>query len=597
MRTRYLARLLVNRSRTRSESASAPAKHDTPNERLGASTLLRRSADACACDGGCPRCATESGAMLQKSPDDTLAIGAVDDPLEHEAEAAAEAFDDDALAAGGTSAGTGAMVARSHTSDAAALSHDAAPPSVHSALGTSGHSLDGGVRSEMEEHFETSFDHVRVHTDARAAQSAADVDANAYTVGSHVVFAPGRFTPHEPEGKRLIAHELAHVKQQTAPPNRAIAETHDAVVRRDKTGGTKTKGKQKGKDKPKGPDISKWTFGEVVLKGKAVVELLKSQSIFPSQDNTHVAVDSNGRLGYDPGYTTPFDPFRWQKLKDVVDSKEKIEIDRIGFTDKFKTKIIDGTKSTIVEGTLAMGAAEGVTLPTEALHRRATPTATKMLVSPDADVSHIHCELLAGSASAGPLAHELFGHMWLAIKGVPFEHPNSKDTKAVKEHGTLEAAHGVQTPFGATYTGTVQDFIRNFVSSSAIDPDASPTLLVGPAPLAQQTAILKSDFAKKTTGKLNGAWSVPSDIGFAWKAISRNWEMLGHEPAPAAGTTATFSRQAIEKDVAAFFSTLSPDSQYVFLTFLEDHKNSNIMGAIGLDIELLKTLTKPKGMK
>ncbi|MCA9239547.1 MAG: DUF4157 domain-containing protein, partial [Planctomycetales bacterium] len=56
---------------------------------------------------------------------------------------------------------------------------------------------------------------VRVHTDGRAAASARDVSANAYTVGHNVVFGAGRFAPETHEGRRLIAHELTHVVQQS----------------------------------------------------------------------------------------------------------------------------------------------------------------------------------------------------------------------------------------------------------------------------------------------------------------------------------------------------------------------------------------------
>jgi hypothetical protein len=59
------------------------------------------------------------------------------------------------------------------------------------------------------------FSHVRVHTDARAADSARSVNALAYTVGSDIVFAPAQYNPASAAGKRLLAHELTHVLQQT----------------------------------------------------------------------------------------------------------------------------------------------------------------------------------------------------------------------------------------------------------------------------------------------------------------------------------------------------------------------------------------------
>lgn len=58
------------------------------------------------------------------------------------------------------------------------------------------------------------FGHVRIHTDARAAESARTVNAIAYTVGHKIVFGDGSYEPHTPAGRHLLAHELAHVIQQ-----------------------------------------------------------------------------------------------------------------------------------------------------------------------------------------------------------------------------------------------------------------------------------------------------------------------------------------------------------------------------------------------
>jgi hypothetical protein len=66
----------------------------------------------------------------------------------------------------------------------------------------------------MEARFGHDFSTVRVHTDGRAAESARGVNANAYTVGSDVVFGSGTYRPGTFEGNRLLAHELAHTVQQ-----------------------------------------------------------------------------------------------------------------------------------------------------------------------------------------------------------------------------------------------------------------------------------------------------------------------------------------------------------------------------------------------
>jgi hypothetical protein len=56
---------------------------------------------------------------------------------------------------------------------------------------------------------------VRIHADARAAESSQSVNAAAYAVGSNIVFASGRYSPGTQAGRHLLAHELTHVVQQT----------------------------------------------------------------------------------------------------------------------------------------------------------------------------------------------------------------------------------------------------------------------------------------------------------------------------------------------------------------------------------------------
>src|SRR6185295_5081690 len=90
----------------------------------------------------------------------------------------------------------------------------AVPPIVHDVLRSSGQPLDPATRTFMEPRFGHDFSGVRVHSDARAAESAQAVDALAYTVGHRVVFGAGRYTPETSDGRRLLAHELTHVVQQ-----------------------------------------------------------------------------------------------------------------------------------------------------------------------------------------------------------------------------------------------------------------------------------------------------------------------------------------------------------------------------------------------
>ncbi len=82
-------------------------------------------------------------------------------------------------------------------------------------LSSPGRPLDAATRAFMEPRFSHDFSRVRVHSDAATEQSAQDVNAHAYTVGHDMVFGVGRFAPETNEGRRLIAHELAHVVQQS----------------------------------------------------------------------------------------------------------------------------------------------------------------------------------------------------------------------------------------------------------------------------------------------------------------------------------------------------------------------------------------------
>ncbi|MFT3718298.1 DUF4157 domain-containing protein [Pseudorhodoferax sp.] len=87
---------------------------------------------------------------------------------------------------------------------------------VQATLAGAGAPLDAATRGRMEHRFGHDFGRVRVHADGAAAASAEAVRARAYTVGAHVVFGAGQYAPASDAGRRLLAHELAHVVQQGA---------------------------------------------------------------------------------------------------------------------------------------------------------------------------------------------------------------------------------------------------------------------------------------------------------------------------------------------------------------------------------------------
>jgi len=83
----------------------------------------------------------------------------------------------------------------------------------------------------MEGRFGHDFRRVRVHTDEKAANSAAAVNAMAYTVGQDVVFAAGRYSPGTAEGKTSPAHTVH--KEEMDLPSRAELGTVDGPLERE----------------------------------------------------------------------------------------------------------------------------------------------------------------------------------------------------------------------------------------------------------------------------------------------------------------------------------------------------------------------------
>ena len=96
------------------------------------------------------------------------------------------------------------------------------PPIVHEVLRSPGQPLDVATRAFFEPRFGHDFSQVRVHTDARSAESARAVNASAYTVEQDIAFGDGQYAPHTAEGRRLLAHELTHTLQWGAQLRRQV---------------------------------------------------------------------------------------------------------------------------------------------------------------------------------------------------------------------------------------------------------------------------------------------------------------------------------------------------------------------------------------
>lgn len=159
-----------------------------------------------------------------------LAIGHADDPLEREADRAAERLTRmpaPGFPAGPRPAGRQGVAAEDEppgsprpeqAGSISAGNKEAfrAPGVVDEVLRAPGQPLDAPERTFFESRFGVDFSAVRVHTDPLAAESARAIGALAYTVGPNVVFDRVQFAPSTARGQNLLAHELHHVVQQRA---------------------------------------------------------------------------------------------------------------------------------------------------------------------------------------------------------------------------------------------------------------------------------------------------------------------------------------------------------------------------------------------
>ena len=80
---------------------------------------------------------------------------------------------------------------------------------------SSGQPLNPGSRKQMESALSGNFSDVRIHTDQPANQFSENLNARAFTVGKDIGFGKGEYRPGTLLGDALLAHELAHVQQQS----------------------------------------------------------------------------------------------------------------------------------------------------------------------------------------------------------------------------------------------------------------------------------------------------------------------------------------------------------------------------------------------
>jgi hypothetical protein len=161
-----------------------------------------------------------------------LRVGAIDDPAEVEADRVADqvmrmpqpvvqrqcdrcaAGNDEAVALKSRPDEEPSTIRRLPSANDGAQDADGELPADFSRRLGVGEPLDAASRTFFEARLGVRLDPVRIHADADADAAAARVRARAFTLGRDVVFAAGEHDAHSDRGRRLMAHELAHVVQQ-----------------------------------------------------------------------------------------------------------------------------------------------------------------------------------------------------------------------------------------------------------------------------------------------------------------------------------------------------------------------------------------------
>ncbi len=193
---------------------------------IGMPVLQRK----CACGGGCPRCQEDLGIQTK------LKIGEPGDKYEQEADHIAdevmrmpepsvqrqvepEEEEEEMVQRKAIANPISSVSQKQDESEVSSL--------VDEVLRSPGQPLDRSTRDSMESSFGHDFSQVRIHSDKRAVQSNLALGAYAYTVGNHIAFGESRFSPGTLEGKKLLAHELAHVVQQSQVSGQLISAQFD----------------------------------------------------------------------------------------------------------------------------------------------------------------------------------------------------------------------------------------------------------------------------------------------------------------------------------------------------------------------------------
>lgn len=167
-----------------------------------------------------------------------LRIGSLDDPLEDEADRVADQVmrvPDPASSSAAKMQGNDPVrpgdsgLVQKENQRKFCREQPSAEPAIlfgfETGIPTCGASLSARERAYFEPRFGRDFSNVRIHEDSMAGRAAESISARAFTLRQHIAFAPGQYRPGTPDGRRLLAHELVHVAQQSAAPHYSLDTT------------------------------------------------------------------------------------------------------------------------------------------------------------------------------------------------------------------------------------------------------------------------------------------------------------------------------------------------------------------------------------
>lgn len=563
---------------------------------------------------------------------------------------------------------------------AGATSADLAPPDVGEMLRNGGAPLPRPLRDTFAETFGHDFSGVRVHHDSGAAASARELNATAYTVGSHVVFAEGAFAPGTAAGRRLLAHELAHVIQQGGEPRAVQRQSRSDKSALPSALELVLKASRRAAEKPDDPtlltlrgaeigyrliaesipefagnissigfrgDVSRisakksaadnidlglgrgfilgitpqnlrartaelraalvathakprpmpapsaktpptpstpaspaapqptagekaattlrtnlrqnvqsrtqgsrtFTIGGVRANARARQDILAGDLLMSKADTAHLQFFGD-QLGIESGFQSSGDPFRWKQLETII-AEGDVEIIAIDRSKDFKViEVSRAGRTGPVDRSLALVGGNGATAIRASL-QSAVGAPSGRGVSFVSATSRDQVFYRPGSPS---IAHELFGHVWLAMHGVPSGHGES-----------LQGTTSIQDPLGGTFTGQVDDFIGEMIQTPGKKESRSAGLTQ--AALDQAITAFTDQLVKPGAFVVElGAPKMSKPLGAAFDALRPFYDLLLLNRAAHAADLDNLARR-----VATARAKMDPDQRAHFDQIVEDN--------------------------